>query len=443
VEEMIHIRRSEYEQLISEQKDLQELVRQLRGEIELLKNGRNSKTSSTAPSHDIHRSNVQSLRKNSGKPSGGQKGHPGHTLSMSSTPDTITDHFPERCTCGCSLEDVIESGHTRRQAVDIPPVKPEYTEHRFHHKICLSCGSFNTGHYPAGVNARIQYCPNVKSTVSYMSIYRYLPYKRIVRFFKDTFSLSLSEGSIDSIPEEMSQKSEVAYQAIRERIIQSEVIGPDETDCRVNGKKHWFHVWQNSILTFIVSFTSRGYKVMEEYFPAGFLHSFYVSDCRASQLKAKAKAHQLCTAHLLRELLNFEKSLQDTWSVKMKELIYRAIALKRTMLAEDYQNPPEEVAKLNSELDELLAADISGFHRKEQAFINRLKNTGKVSLLSLYIQMSRRIITARKEQFEMSKSKRKSQVSSVIRKEKALIDLQGFARLLILLSKMGRMCSCL
>jgi transposase len=57
----------------------------------------------------------------------------------------------------------------------------------------------------------------------------------------------------------------------------------------------------------------------------------------------------------------------------MKELIYRAIALKRTMLAEDYQNPPEEVAKLNRELDELPAADISGFHRKEQAFINRLK----------------------------------------------------------------------
>ncbi|MDR0757232.1 MAG: IS66 family transposase zinc-finger binding domain-containing protein, partial [Tannerella sp.] len=77
-----------------------------------------------------------SLRKSSGKPSGGQKGHPGHTLSMSSTPDTVTDHFPERCTCGCSLEAVLARGQTRRQAVDIPPVKPEYTEHRSHHKIC-------------------------------------------------------------------------------------------------------------------------------------------------------------------------------------------------------------------------------------------------------------------------------------------------------------------
>ncbi|MDR0724549.1 MAG: hypothetical protein LBF59_00880, partial [Prevotellaceae bacterium] len=62
VEEMIHIRRSEYEQLISRQEELIELVRELRAEIELLKNGRNSKTSSTAPSQDISRSNAHSLR---------------------------------------------------------------------------------------------------------------------------------------------------------------------------------------------------------------------------------------------------------------------------------------------------------------------------------------------------------------------------------------------
>jgi hypothetical protein len=37
VEEMIYIQRSEYEQLISQQEDLQELVRQLRAEIKLLK----------------------------------------------------------------------------------------------------------------------------------------------------------------------------------------------------------------------------------------------------------------------------------------------------------------------------------------------------------------------------------------------------------------------
>jgi uncharacterized small protein (DUF1192 family) len=73
VEEMITIRRSEYEQLLSVIAELRERVRQLQEEIELLKNGRNSKTGSTTPSHDISRSNVHSLRRTGGKPPGGQK----------------------------------------------------------------------------------------------------------------------------------------------------------------------------------------------------------------------------------------------------------------------------------------------------------------------------------------------------------------------------------
>jgi uncharacterized small protein (DUF1192 family) len=363
---------SEYEQLLSVIAELREKVQQLQEEIELLKNGCNSKTGSTAPSHDISRSNVHSLRRISGKKPGGQKGHPGHHLSMSDSPDTVIAHISEKCSCGHSLEGVRLTGQTRRQVIDIPPIKPHCTEHRSYHKICPHCGMENKGVYPDEASFPVQYGRGIKSMVSYLSACQYLPCKRLSVFLKDVFSLSVSEGSIENILEEMSQKSEVACRTIQERILKSEVVEPDETGCRVNGKRHWFHVWQNSVLTFIVSFASRGHRVMEEYFPDGFIQSFYVSDCWASQLKTKAKAHQLCIAHLLRELLNFEKSLHDTWSVGMKELLYRAIALKRTMLTEDYQNLPEEVIKLNGELGVLLSVDASGFHRKEQAFISRL-----------------------------------------------------------------------
>jgi transposase len=230
----------------------------------------------------------------------------------------------------------------------------------------------NKALYPVGVSAPVQYGNNIKATVGYLSAYQYVPYRRLSILFKDLFSLPISEGSVDNILEEMSQKSELAYQTIQQEINTSAVVGSDETGCRVNGKKHRFHVWQNSCLTFIVAFSGRGHKVIEEYFPDGFLHSFYVSDCWASQLKTKAKAHQLCTAHLLRELLNFEKSLQDTWSVQMKDLLYRAISLKGSMSIEDYHTPPKAVAQLNGELDNLLSVDKSGFHAKEQAFITRL-----------------------------------------------------------------------
>jgi hypothetical protein len=67
----------------------------------------------------------------------------------------------------------------------------------------------------------------------------------------------------------------------------------------------------------------------------------------------------------------------------MKELLYRALSLKGRMSVEDYQNPPEEVSTLNKELDELLLTDASGFHRKEQAFINRHQRHRRSIITSL------------------------------------------------------------
>ena len=89
-------------------------------------------------------------------------------------------------------------------------------------------------------------------------------------------------------------------------------------------------------------------------------------------MKVIARTHQLCLAHLLRELTNFVENLKSEWSARMKELFMTAIELKNKMTETHYLNPPDEVTKLNEELDQLLETDCSKFHRKEQAFIKRL-----------------------------------------------------------------------
>jgi hypothetical protein len=211
----------------------------------------------------------------------------------------------------------------------------------------------------------------VEALTGYLSVYQYVPYHRIVRLFKDCFGLSLSEGTIDNFLDSLSEKSSSAYETIRERVQSSAVVGSDETGCRVNGRKYWFHVWQSRFLTFIAAFAHRSYAVVEKYFQDGFLHSVHVSDCYAAQLKTPAKARQLCIAHLLRELLNFENNLNSEWSAKMKDLLCRAWELKRTMTGEHYRQPPPQVELFNTQLDELLAVDYSKFHAKKQALVKR------------------------------------------------------------------------
>ena len=370
---MITIPLSEYEGLKSEIGKLRAIIQKLKENVALLKGGRDSRTSSIAPSQDLGRSNLNSLRAPSGKKSGGQPGHTGHCLKISDTPDEIIDHTPAVCACcGNNLENVPADFFTRRQIVDIPPVRPVYTEHRNHTKTCPSCGATNSGVYPKQIKAPIQYGPVVESTAVYMSVFQYVSYNRIVDIFKHCFGLPLSEGVIDSFLDKMSKKAISTYENIRKLIQCAPVVGADETGCRVNGKKHWFHVWQTSMLTFIVAFARRSHEVLEIYFPDGFIHSFYVSDCYASQLKTVAKAHQLCIVHLLRELLNFEKNLGSQWSIKMKELFYQAMELKKKMTGDDYTNPPKEVQDIHKRLDELLAVDYALFNNREQAFIKRL-----------------------------------------------------------------------
>jgi transposase len=373
MDEMVTISLSEYEGLKREIVELRAVIQGLENTIALMQGGRDSRTSSTSPSHDLGRSNRNNLRVSSGKKPGGQPGHFGHSFQMSDTPDEIIDHVPFVCEkCDEPLHDVSGAFYTRRQIFDLPSVRYVCTEHRSHEKLCPLCGFKNKGGFPEGLRAPIQYGPVVEATTGYMSVYQYIPYRRIIQFFKDCFKLPLSEGSIDNFLESLSVKATPAYETIHERIQSVDVVGSDDTGCRVNGKKHWFHVWQSRFLTFIVSFAHRSHEVIEKNFKDGFLHSVYVSDCYASQLKTTAKAHQLCIAHLLRELLNFEKSLRSEWSAKMKELLYRAWNLKRSMTCDDYRSPPPQVALLNTQLDELLAVDYSKFHKKEQAFIKRL-----------------------------------------------------------------------
>lgn len=381
MEEMVTIPKSEYEML----KELPARLAALERELSLLKNGRNSRTSSTPPSQDIGKSNGISLRPKSSKQSGGQEGHKGHTLLMKEDPDQVVIHSTAYCKgCGAYLGEVLSCEISRRQEIELPVYHPVYIEHQSHVKICPCCGKKNAGDYPCHIQAPVQYGSSVQSIVSYLSVYQYIPYQRIKRLLRDLFNLPISEGSIDNLLGRMSAKVESAYQEIQKHLSVSEVVGSDETGCRAGGKKHWFHVWQDKLHTFIVSHASRGYKVIAERFPKGFEQSIHVSDCWAAQLKTVAKRHQLCIAHLLRELLNFEKSVHSVWSAKMKDLFYRAMALKHTLGEEDYHTLPTQVIALEKELDELLAVDYTTFHVKEQALIQRLIKNRNSILTFLY-----------------------------------------------------------
>lgn len=358
---------------------------QLLAEIEFLRNGRKSKTSHTPPSQDIGRSNKQSLREKSDKSTGGQQGHEGTTLLMNKNPDEVKEYHPDYCTrCGADLSQAASQLIEKKQEVELPPIRAQYIEHRNFQKQCSCCGEVVKSQLPAHLKAVIQYGPTVDATIGYLSVYQCLPYQRLTALLKSLFHLPISEGSVQNILERLSAHAMPAYERIQQKIAESKVVGSDETGSSIGGKKTWFFTWQNESLTFLSASLSRGYDSIAKLFPKGLPQAVLVSDCWAAQLKTPARQHQLCLAHLLRELTNFETALSCEWSIRMKQLLKDSLRLKDQLTPIDYHPPRKEIIRLEDRLDELLATDYSDKHKKVQAFHKRLQKYHRSIFTFLY-----------------------------------------------------------
>src|ERR1043165_4169123 len=111
---------------------LQAQLRQLRGAA-----AQNSRNSSLPPSADRGLApKPKSLRKKSGRKTGGQPGHPGRTLQPSDTPKHVEVHRCLECSCGEDLSRQPALDFQRRQVFDLPSLHLECTEHRAEIKEC-------------------------------------------------------------------------------------------------------------------------------------------------------------------------------------------------------------------------------------------------------------------------------------------------------------------
>lgn len=350
------------------------MIEKLQSRIAELEHKKHSKNSSLPPSKDNNRK-TKSLRKKSVKKTGGQLGHKGTTLNKYEKVDEVIDHDPQYCQCcgeGFS-SDSERKLHSTRQVVDIPPIEPVVTEHRSYERHCQKCGHLNRGAYPKGVNSPISYGKNISTLVSYFSASHYISQNRIKQIMSDIFQISMSEGTVVNKIKSFAKSCEWVYEQIRQRILQSKWTGTDETGYRLNGKKAWMWTWQNNEYTLLYASENRGIDTIKQVFPEGLKKSIMVHDCWKSHFNTECVMHQLCLAHLQRELIYFIEKRTDKWAYQMNQVLSKAMKLKRIMLTNTDKDYSKAIVHIETKLSKLIHVTQWSSNKKLKSFQKRMK----------------------------------------------------------------------
>lgn len=285
---------------------------------------KNSSNSGKPPSSDGYEKPApKSRRKRSGKKSGGQVGHLGHTLEMVAKPDKVAPH-PVNCCAHChiSLKKEKAIKIERRQVFDLPDVHLEVTEHQAEVKICPKCQQTTMASFPPEVSQPTQYGKKIKSQMAYFHEYQLLPLKRTQETFKDLYGQSVAEGTIVSACKELAVKVKPANEAIKKHLTYNELVECfDETGMRIEGTLHWLHVVCTRLLTYYEAHKKRGKEAMDA---IGVLPNFTgraVHDGLNAYFQYPQLQHGLCNEHHLRSFDFLEERHPQKWVNALSDLI--------------------------------------------------------------------------------------------------------------------------
>jgi transposase len=338
--------------------------------------GLNSGNSGKPPSSDGLRkkpARVSSLRERSGKKTGGQKGHPGKTLSRVETPDATIDHFPETCSgCGGTLTGTTATGHTARQVFDLPEPQPlTVTEHRAHACVCGNCGTETRADFPEDVTAPVQYGARLAAIVVYLLHYQLLPEKRLATLMADLFGVHLVTATIAGMSRSCAARFQAFAATVRDHVAAAPVKHLDETGLRIGGKTQWLHIASTIWLTFYRVSPKRGSLLKN-------VLGIVVHDHWKPYYTLKGVLHALCNAHHLRELQALVEIEKEDWARKMQRLLRRVCHAANLAREQGVTLPPGFIALIERCYDAILTQGFA-FHEAQPGLISTArKRRGRV-----------------------------------------------------------------
>ena len=300
---------------------------------------RNSGNSSNPPSKDDDPGkpappDTQRGRGGPKRSRGKQPGAPGTHLAWTDTPNAQQDRFPEgRCDCGHDLAGARDLGVVDRyQQHEIPQVAVTITQYDQHRVEC-GCGRLHTAARPAGARSGpVGYGPNLAAFAVYLMVVHFVPAHRVVTLLESLTGTAPSVGFVHGMLHRTAGLLDEVHQRIRTLITLAYAVCCDETPLRVGARtpavgtkkaERYLLVAATELYTHYLlgdrSLTTFKAFVVAELTGSVIVHDRYQNYDSAA---LGTLVHQLCTAHLLRDLDDAAQIYPDSiWPIQIADAL--------------------------------------------------------------------------------------------------------------------------
>jgi transposase len=303
--------------------------------------------SSTPPSHG-HKASGEGSSKVKAKP------HAGAHRPLHPNPTSKRDVMAQQCQhCAANVSGVAQTALHSYDRIEIPEIRPDVTRVVLHGGICPCCAKRFKAAPPQGLEPGSPFGPNLRAFAIYLRASHAVSLERLARLMSDILGLAISEGALVNILADSREAFCEQFERIRANLLCGSILQSDETSMRVGKKTWWAWVFHHGKECCFVVRPSRGKDVVEEFLD-GRRPDFWVSDRLAAQMGWAAKDHQVCLAHLLRDVQYAIDAGDNAFAPRLAGLLRDACAIgrRREQLADATLR--SHAAKLDNRLNTLL-----------------------------------------------------------------------------------------
>ena len=230
------------------------------------------------------------------------KAHPGAHRALHPHPTARRDVRATSCQhCGADVSGQWQMACQAYDHVEIPDIKPDVTRVTLLGGTCACCAKTFKAPAPEDMAPGSPFGPNLRALVIYLRFTQGVAFERLTRVLFDLLGLEISEGALVNILAAARGPFAKATDVIRAKLLSGTALQSDETGLRVGKTNWWLWVFHHDDSAAFLVKPTRAQTVVED-FLGDFRPEYWVSDRYGGQMGWATKEHQVCLAHLIRDV---------------------------------------------------------------------------------------------------------------------------------------------